>query len=1319
MQLLTLNAAGKPLAPLRALDPRRRRLSQVVGRHVDRSRPHMIAVQRRSDPLQLLDEAWVVRGKDRAGKVRPWPRRYLPADAIVVVVYLPRGGPGGGGASGQRKGFTSIALTLAAVALVAFAGPIAGAIGAAAGITSAFAIAAIQAGIVIGGTALLSLASRAKANKPATDTREIFGVSGGRQPAEAGGPHPARLRPQLDEAHLSQPDFSQYDGDNQILLKRQTLGLGRYRVYQIRAGKQVLWREGAGFVAPFDDRRNAVEFLYGTASTLVPSNVVAASGVGGQLPRPADHPSLAGPFHINQRGALVTRLQVDFQFPRGISSTATKGSGAVLANLPGHWSVLFEYAPIDEAGNVVGPWQTLYGGSSLSEGKIFATKPVRRTVFKDVPAGRYAVRGRNPLPDTSNGAKFTNIDGVQWDSACGWVGDVAIRPGITEIAMRIYATKGNQAAAFSEIEVDAAAIIPVWTGSAWVEQETSKAVWAYLDIMRNQTYGGAIPDDGLDLGAALGYAQRLTEYDTFDATIRGPVSVYEAAATVLLPMRAEPVHLGRYWSLVRDEPKSVRRHLITRRQITRGSTQIAFDLDTEAGAGHVIGEWDGDGDYRSPNQATVIYGEASLTPTRQRWTGVKSYAHGQHLTRWKAACGAYRRQTAPFGVEMEGRIYKRGDSISIDPWFVDVRKAAGVIESNGDILSLDADIRLVAGEMAVLRDRAGREWGPLEIAGQGGSPRQIVLSAASRQAIETATGLSLAQVLSDGRRDMTTIQVGRLEALQESYLIQSVRMDGATHAQVDALIDDPRVWTLLGLAPGNPHPSYGGIVEPESPALLGLTAIAVPAAAGFRLEYTITPGRGAKTFEVGLSYDGGTRFDTQDNAPMSGSVALNPVDPTTLRVRARAFGSSGVPGPYFLTTVALPSASVNVTLPPISYEGLEADVRARIENALTTAGDALDRALQSLTNDAANRAAIIAETNTRVSQDGALATRIDGVVARTDANAAAIISEQTVRTSADAALGQRIDTVVARTDANAAAVISEQTARTSADGALGQRIDTVSVRTDSALAGVVSEQQARIDGDNALAGLVNAVQARTDAGTATGRMTLSARSDVSGVSARFETLLATTVGGQTRGAGYYVDLMPDGSSRLVIEANSFFITSNGMTAPTFSFDGQTLTIPNLKVTGQAILPGAVTEVVSRVIENYDAGATTTDWKEIPGTGFSITPDADWPVLLSGTVILGVVAHGNANHASTTSLTIAVGIDGVPYGPSFAYATVSAGGRAPSTGTNDTPIIAGPAQFEILPKGLGRRISLLYALSVRGAGSGKIKFAQLKSSVSKR
>lgn len=459
----------------------------------------MVAVQRARDPLQPIEEAWVLRGRDRAGTVRPWPRRYLPADAIVVVVYLPRGG-GGASSSGSKKSPLNIALGIAAVALIAFSGPIGGALAGVLGGTGAFGIQAITAGLVLGGTALLSLASKSKANRTATDTTQIYGVAGGGNLPKPGDRIPRGYGRSWMKPDLSQPDFSQYDGDDQILFKRQTLGLGRYHPYALRAGKQTTWTEAGGFLAPFDDARNAVEFVYGTVSTLVPNAVVSAAGVGGALPRPGENPSVAGPFLINQRGALVTRLQVDFQFPQGIARTDLLKSGTTRANQPGAWAVYFEYAAIDESGAIVGPWQVLYNGNSGAEGARFATHPLRYTRFKDVPAGRYAVRGRNVQPDTANSTTGNaTIDAAQWDAASGWVADAAIRPGISEVCLRIYATKGSQAAAFGEIEVDAAAIIPVWTGNAWVEQETSKAVWAYCDIMRNQDYGGALADSQIDL----------------------------------------------------------------------------------------------------------------------------------------------------------------------------------------------------------------------------------------------------------------------------------------------------------------------------------------------------------------------------------------------------------------------------------------------------------------------------------------------------------------------------------------------------------------------------------------------------------------------------------------------------------------------------------------------------------------------------------------------------------------------------------------------------------------------------------------------------
>lgn len=928
MQFLTLNAAGKQLEPPKTLARSRRRLTQVIGRHVDRTRPHMIAVQRARDPLQPIEEAWVLRGRDKAGAVKPWPRRYLPADAVVVVVYLPRGGPMGGGSRG-RKSPLNIALGIAGLALVAFAAPLAGAAAGLLGGLGAFGTAALQAGIVLGGAALLGLASKAKANKSPTDSREIYGVAGGGNLPRAGDRIPRGYGRSWMKPDLSQPDFSVYDGDDQILYKRHTLGLGKYRPYALRVGKQTVWREGQGFLPPFDDGRNALEFLYEQPSALVPNNVVSATGVGGALPRPNENPNVAGPFLINQSGALISRIQVDYQFPQGISSTYT-GKQTTISNQQGQFGVEFMYRPIDEQGNFLGSWQVLTRQIAGVDGEParFATQPLRFTRFIDVPPGRYAVTGRNVLPDTSQNnaqGQVATINAAQWDGLSGHVADNAVRPGVTEIALRIYATKGNQSAALGELEVDAAAIIPVWNGSGWIEQETSKAVWAFVDIMRNADYGGAIPASQIDLSTALFYATLLQEFDTFDAVIRGPVSVYEAAATVLLTMRAEPVHLGRFWSLVRDDQKSTRKHFISARQMRKGTTQVVFDLDTTAGAGHVIGEFDKDGDYRTPAETAEIFGEPSLTPTRQKWTGVRSYRHAKHLTRWRAACGAFRRQTAPFGVEMEGRIYKRGDSILVDPWFIETRKRAGIVDTRGDTLILDVDMPLQAGDAVALRDRTGRLWGPVALTGQGANVRQIVMDPASRAQVEQDMLRTLAGVLSDGRQEMTTVLVGPVASLRENYLIQTVRMSGPGQADVEAVIDDPRVWDAIGSVIIVPPVGAGGLLDPEVPGIVAFTATATQMAAGLQCEYTITPGRGSVAFDVQISYDDNATWSTVQGYPdgrISNSFPLNPVDPQMIALRARAYGNTGLHGNWFYTEIGLPPSVLGIEPPIVDREAL-------------------------------------------------------------------------------------------------------------------------------------------------------------------------------------------------------------------------------------------------------------------------------------------------------------------------------------------------------------------------------------------------------------
>jgi hypothetical protein len=1170
--VVQVNAGGQEIAAPITLDQTGLRLPQVISRHVDRSRPFMVAIRRRQDIDTPLDELWVVPGwkvepvRDEAGKilvqgkVKPWPRRYLPKDCSVVIVYLPLGGGGAAGGGSRSKSPLAVVAGIAGLALAAFAGPLAGllapTLSGVLGVGTGVATFIAQGAFVIGGTALLAFSSKSRATKNATDTRELYGISGGGNLPKPGETIPRVYGRVWIKPDLSQPDFSKYDGDEQALYKRMTLSVGQARVYQIRAGKQVMWTLEGGWVPPFNDGRNRVEFLYGTPSSLVPSNVISATGVGGTLPRRTENPSIAGPFPINQRGALISKIEISFQFPNGISRQTTLKSGTVLSNQPAAWAVLFQYAPINESGAIIGPWLVLYNGNSGAEGARFGTKPMRYTKSIDVPPGRYAVQGFNVQPDTSDasGPGDRIVDAAQWDSAVGYVADVAVRPGITECAMALYAGKGNQAAAFGEIELDVAAIIPTWTGSQWVDVETRKAVWAFCDVLRNADYGAGMSEESM-LGArdlAAFYANAITEFDTFDDVIRGPVSVYEAGATVLLPFRAEPVYLGRYWSFVRDEPRAVRRHIIHPHQISASSTKESYDLDTESGKHHVIGEFNQDGDYRTPNQTQAIYGEASRTPVRQRWTGVSNYDHAQHLTRWRAAVGAFRNLSKDFGVELEGRIYKRGDSISVPTWFLEETKAAQVVDAYGYRVMLDWAVPLAANDQIVFRDRTGREWGPVGIVGMGSVAEEIVLSAADVDRMEMQTGLSFSEVLSDGDTEMTSVSVGQVSYLSENYLVKSVSMTDEDRATVSVVYDAPEVFQQIGAPIVIPPDGAAGLSDPLVPKILAFTATRVQVAAGYICQYAITAGRGCVSFDVQVSYDNGNHFeDVQENASAAtGSFVLNPVDPITIVLRARPYGSTGLPGLYFYTELPLPQSALGVSLPPIDYDDFVDDVKARIAKGI----QALDKAIEATLQGQINAAAIIDEQSTRQEGDRLVAERVTGVVAQMGVDRAATAAIESASISRDEALSSRIEIATARIGANEATI--------------------------------QQESEARVAGDSATASQFTDVLARTDAGTAAGRFSLQAASAPSGVTARIQALLATQYGGQTYGAGYYLDLLNDGSSRFVVDANAFYITSNGSSVPLLSFDGFTLRVPNVVLTAANVPVGVANTPARFDAANY-------------------------------------------------------------------------------------------------------------------------------------
>ncbi|CAO4181972.1 host specificity factor TipJ family phage tail protein [Methylorubrum populi] len=1667
------NVAGQARGERIRLPGRRRRLSTIVARHRPVGRRFIVSVHRNA-----IGEASLV-PSDATVRLRAhWRRTLVGPRDVVVLTLLPLGG-GGSGNGGGGKSALGIGLAIASIALIAiapYAAPaLAGAavFGAGVGATTGTLATAIQVGMVVGGVALGAAAQLASGAGAKAKNRTLYNVTGGGNVPRANARKPLLYGRCWSTPPLSQRDFFRYDGDTMVLTKRMTLGLGRFKIHAIKAGEATFWTEEAGLVAPFNVAGNAIEFLYETPSQLAVGDAVSSGDVAGQeLPRPGGNPAVTPWFRLAPQGVTVDQALLSWSY-QSVSRTSSAGR-----QTSGYAGVVFMARRIDPVtGAAMGaPFELLRDaiGPVLSPATALRyTRTVR------LPArGAYEVYGQNLYP----AADFAE-NKASWDELVGLVDDVRIRRATTEVVIQVRAGPGLNFAAFSEVSVHATRILPVWDGSTWTEQPTRKAVWAAADLVRNP-YGLDAPD-GFDLAKALHYIGALQADDTFDGALPEVSSYWEAAGTVLLPMRADPVKVGVVHSFVRDESRDEPRHVLTRRQIVRDSGGASFKLLGDGG--DVIVEFDRDGDPKRPDEARYSYGTPSRTPRRYKVPGIVDGDHALRHAKWLALVSVFRGASRTVVTEWDGRLIYPGDHVLSDLWFLTGPVVYGVAGAVGRILTLDCDANL-SGEWGYgsIRTRLGREWGLLRLRGLGGRRVELhaddvaTLEARPVQTLDGPVRLRLADVLARDGQDPTTLVVGVLEELQETYVVRAAIPTDADHVRIEMLHDDRRIWDLLGEPVYGPTPvNPDALAEPLLPNITTLRARCERIETGIEVVWSLSPTRGARSYAVWLSYDGGvTREPLSNGSATAGRNPLRQSD-TVVTLIAVAYGSTGLAGrekETTFTTVAplVQGALVDIaTLAPIPYDKFGSDAKAKIEAieaAADAAGhvaqvaatdararvDALRRALAvdpkqragfvdpligdvrqqlatltdvalrlqaeiallkdrqaaagievlsdegrvriaavarlessqtalSVTVDALRgeialygsvqtgdlsglvgsistvqqrlnavdatittlatsgqidgftsrlasaeqtigaQAAVIAqkaalatvdaqgtrlstaeqrisaaegrisnvvtaagtgtvdtallpgllsrfadvlgrqigaiqdniaraETNTsanfdgvgravaevstrllsfqgeaaaqfasvtramagtneavvqsqtllsaqigkvaadltteasaRVTADAAATVRLDGAISRLGDVEAGLTSEQQTRANADSAFASSLSSLTART-ANAEATLTslgktvadnqsatasqfdgitarvggveaglatEVKARADAVSAQADRTDRLVAQTNSDRAYFLASEKARIDTEGALSQQISGLgtrvgssetaisdlrtaqsnqtsaqastntelYARTDAGTAYGQFAMGAVSAPDGVSARIACFAGTDRNGTKHNGGWFIDVLPNNTARFVIDATLFAITANGGITYPFTFDGTTLTIPKLKVTQEAILPGATTDPFSFVTSgDVDAGASSDEWREIPGTGYSLTPDGPgWSIFFSGVARAQVTAVGTAYLYLSSSIQIAIGVDGVPYGGG-GFFTLSAGsgaGAAPIPNTNTSGLTYSNAGLEILAAYQPRRFSLLYKFKADPGSSGKILYGQLKVVVIKR
>lgn len=891
-RILFQRCDGKPAGEPVALPRGRRRLSTVARRYADRSRPHIVSVHRRqgtpaADPLAVTDASVRLR--------KNWRNVSLGPLDTVIIVYLPRGGSSRSGGSGAGKA-GSIGLIVATIALAAIAPWAIGAIGSALSVSASTAgtIWAVgSAALLAGGAYLLSRATQAKANK--TEDKPVYGVSGGGNQPRSGDRIPVLYGRCWNTPDLSQPDYTVYDGDDQVLYKRLTIGCGRYAIKTIRVSGVVMWTSDGGLTPPFTGAGLEV-IAPGATSSLVPGSVASVAAVGGnELPRADGFPNWAGPFDFGSGAPLQTRIQLDFTLPQGCYAV---GAGKFAGKqFPMAWGVLFEYAPCDDDGEPIGAWATL-----LNEGaEVLSTRALRFTRFVDISAGRYTFRARNTASDEPVVPSLESVTNtIVWEGLRAHYPETIVRPGVTELALRIRSGKELGITSYGQVEVESSRILPVWNGVTWVEQETSKCVWAMADILRDARHGAGIPDGTIDLARLLYYATTLTGFDAFDGVIRGPVSVYEALTTVLGPMRASPLRLGNSWTLVRDEPRAVRKHVISRRQILKDSTGQSFNLDLSDGSADIIVEWMAGGDPKRVRQHRVTFGTETNVPRRMMATGVTNAEHAVHIATWAAATAYYRRERRSVTTELAGRLLLPNDKVMIDAWYFDAPDVAGVLERDGLALTLDTSLEILPGAYAVLRARDGREWGPVAVTQDG---ERLLLDEVDVAQAESLTGLSLDEVINTQTQAFTTVVIGTLSEMQDAWLVRSVQFDGDSNVNVEAVFDAPQVWSALAepiIVP--PPPPSSGLENVASVAVPWVMANPVQRNGAMFMDWTLGRARDAGvTYVVLISYDNWASSEEAYRGPaISGTYPLRETD-TIVYVRAYALSASGLRSPTVAT----------------------------------------------------------------------------------------------------------------------------------------------------------------------------------------------------------------------------------------------------------------------------------------------------------------------------------------------------------------------------------------------------------------------------------
>jgi sulfur carrier protein ThiS len=771
-----------------------------------------------------------------------WATHRLAANDNVEFVSRPLGGMGGGGGGSTAKSIGAIVAMVALTAIAPWAMGAIGLTGIAASIGSSLLIA--------GGAMAISHFLKPKAGGKTAENEELYSFGFGGNQARPLQPIPVGYGRTLSFPDFAAPKYSEYDGDSMTEYALLAVGCGKYDIEELRIADTRIWTKSGGYNSSFPGITIQIRDP-GQKVTLFPVNVVTASEVSGFELGVDFSPG----FTANAAGTTALKLLLDFVFPSGLFMT-WKGELRSLSV-----SVSVQIRPVNDAGAPIGAWADVWSNTYTYSKQ----SQIRITEEIDIPDGRYEVRARrtnSSMEDWAPDDRRGGADQIVWSALRAQIDGPNSFPRVTTIAIKAKAGEALQGIMNGQIGVIATRIIPVWTGTGFVEQESRSIAWAALDMWRNSDYGAGLSLDQIDFQSFYAYDQLWASLGhTFDHVFKEPQTLDDALETILKAGRAMPAPVGDRLTIVRDEPRGIPRMMFTDYDIVRDSLTIDYALYDEDNADGIVGEYIDNTTYKLAEVSSAPDGVTLAKPARVQLTGVTKRSQAAGLVRFMAGENQYRRVVVSWTARAEGRLLKRGDLVVLsceepETW----GQSAEVVSYNDAARAITFDQPLDWDATALnyyieVRRRDGQPWGPVRVT-RGTSDRIAIVNAVDFASEATRQGMSLADAIArSDLADRPTAAFSPGEPRTFRVLITEGTPDtDGEHITLTGVLDDPAVYAVTETGV-TPLPTIPDVFSQSIPVITTLAAQVYQRGMNLILQAGWQPAPGALRYIADVSYD--------------------------------------------------------------------------------------------------------------------------------------------------------------------------------------------------------------------------------------------------------------------------------------------------------------------------------------------------------------------------------------------------------------------------------------------------------------------------------